>query len=87
MSNRSREVSSALMAGSEYSTKRYWNRLGWAVAIRRRHRTQPVGWNPHISPVLGREPAHQDHDTTRPHIIGVRRLETGCFFFGIDIMG
>ncbi len=36
----------AFMADGGYATKRYWDRTGWAVAIRRRQRKQPVGWNP-----------------------------------------
>ena len=36
----------AFMADGGYTTKRYWDRTGWAVVIRRRHRTQPVGWDP-----------------------------------------
>ncbi len=35
----------AFMADGGYTTKRYWDRTGWAVVIRRRHRKQPVGWN------------------------------------------
>ncbi len=36
----------AFMADGGYSTKRYWDRIGWASVIRRRHRTQPTGWDP-----------------------------------------
>jgi hypothetical protein len=36
----------AFMADSGYHTKRYWDRIGWATVIRRRHRKQPTGWNP-----------------------------------------
>lgn len=35
----------AFMADDGYAAKRYWDRAGWAVVIRRRHRQQPVGWN------------------------------------------
>jgi hypothetical protein len=36
----------AFMADDGYATKRYWDRIGWAEVIRRRHRKQPMGWNP-----------------------------------------
>ncbi|PON17580.1 hypothetical protein C2W62_12480 [Candidatus Entotheonella serta] len=35
----------AFMADGGYQTKRYWDRIGWASVIRRRHRTQPTGWD------------------------------------------
>jgi hypothetical protein len=36
----------AFMADGGYTTKRYWDRTGWAVVVRRRHRQQPIGWDP-----------------------------------------
>ena len=34
----------AFMAAEGYTTKRYWDPVGWAVVVRRRHRTQPLDW-------------------------------------------
>ncbi len=34
----------AFIADGGYHTKRYWDRIGWSVAIRRRNRQQPLGW-------------------------------------------
>ena len=34
----------AFIAAGGYTIKRYWDRTGWAVVVRRRKRTQPVGW-------------------------------------------
>ena len=34
----------AFIADGGYRTKRYWDRIGWAVVVRRRHRMHPVGW-------------------------------------------
>jgi hypothetical protein len=34
----------AFMAAAGYTTKRYWDPVGWAVVVRRRHRTQPLDW-------------------------------------------
>ncbi|WP_089946258.1 SUMF1/EgtB/PvdO family nonheme iron enzyme [Candidatus Entotheonella palauensis] len=36
----------AFIADGGYTTKRYWDRIGWASVIRRRHRSQPSGWDP-----------------------------------------
>ncbi len=35
----------AFIADGGYTTKRYWDRIGWSVAIRRRNRKHPLGWN------------------------------------------
>ncbi len=32
------------IADGGYTTKRYWDRGGWSKFVRRRHRTQPLGW-------------------------------------------
>ena len=34
----------AFMAAGGYTIKRFWERVGWAVVARRRHRTQPRHW-------------------------------------------
>jgi hypothetical protein len=57
----------AFMADDGYSTKRYWDRTGWAVFIRRRHRLQPVGWNP-----------AQDTTSTQP-LVGVNWYEADAY--------
>lgn len=41
-----KEQFAAFMADGGYTTKRYWDRIGWASVIRRRHRKQPMGWDP-----------------------------------------
>jgi formylglycine-generating enzyme required for sulfatase activity len=44
------------IANGGYTTKRYWDRAGWAVVVKRRQRTQPNGWDAdHVSdtPVVG----------------------------------
>ncbi|ETX02801.1 MAG: hypothetical protein ETSY1_02320 [Candidatus Entotheonella factor] len=35
----------AFIADGGYTTKRYWDRIGWASVIRRRRRSQPSGWD------------------------------------------
>lgn len=36
----------AFIAAGGYGAKRFWDRTGWAIVIRRRKRTQPLGWRP-----------------------------------------
>jgi hypothetical protein len=48
----------AFMADGGYSTKRYWDRGGWAIVVRRRNRHQPLGWDgdrdaSSLQPVVG----------------------------------
>ncbi len=57
----------AFMADGGYSTKRHWDRTGWAVAVRRRHRKQPVGWN-----------ATRDATSTEP-LVGVNWYEADAY--------
>jgi hypothetical protein len=35
----------AFIAAGGYTIKRFWDRVGWAVVARRRHRTQPRDWH------------------------------------------
>jgi hypothetical protein len=57
----------AFMADGGYITKRYWDRTGWAVVVRRRHRQQPVGWDP-----------VQDADSLEP-LVGVNWYEADAY--------
>jgi formylglycine-generating enzyme required for sulfatase activity len=44
------------IANGGYTTKRYWDRAGWAVVVKRRQRTQPNGWEANKvsdNPVVG----------------------------------
>ena len=43
------------IAAEGYTTKRYWDRAGWAIVVRRRKRRQPQGWNTQSpeAPVVG----------------------------------
>jgi hypothetical protein len=43
------------IAAEGYTTKRYWDRAGWAIVVRRRRRTHPQGWDAqqHKAPVVG----------------------------------
>ena len=34
------------IANGGYTTKRYWDRIGWSSVVRRRKRTQPLNWQP-----------------------------------------
>lgn len=43
------------IAAQGYTTKRYWDRAGWAIVVRRRRRSHPQGWDAqqHQAPVVG----------------------------------
>ena len=43
------------IAAEGYTTKRYWDRAGWAIVVRRRKRVHPQGWGSqqHKAPVVG----------------------------------
>ena len=48
----------AFIANGGYTTKRYWDRIGWSSFVRRRKRTQPLNWQPDrdrtsAAPVVG----------------------------------
>jgi hypothetical protein len=34
----------AFIKAGGYATKRYWDRAGWAVVVKRRHRSHPLDW-------------------------------------------
>lgn len=57
----------AFIADGGYTTKRYWDRTGWAVVIRRRHRQQPAGWDPVQDP------------TSRQPLVGVNWYEADAY--------
>lgn len=57
----------AFMADGGYTSKRYWDRTGWAIIVRRRHRQQPVGWDP-----------AQDADSSEP-LVGVNWYEADAY--------
>ena len=57
----------AFMADGGYTTKRYWDRIGWAVVVRRRHRTEPIGWK-----------AARDETSSLP-LVGVNWYEADAY--------
>lgn len=57
----------AFIADGGYTTKRYWDRIGWSVAIRRRNRKQPLGWN-----------AERDATSTEP-LVGTNWYEADAY--------
>ncbi len=57
----------AFIAAGGYTAKRYWNRTGWSVVIKRRKRTQPLGWH------VGRDPA-----STQP-VVGISWYEADAY--------
>lgn len=57
----------AFMADGGYTTKRYWDRIGWSVAIRRRNRKQPLGWR-----------AERDATSTEP-LVGTNWYEADAY--------
>jgi formylglycine-generating enzyme required for sulfatase activity len=57
----------AFMADGGYTSKRYWDRTGWAIIVRRRHRQQPVGWD-----------QAQDADSPEP-LVGVNWYEADAY--------
>ncbi len=57
----------AFIAAGAYTTKRYWDRVGWAVVIRRRQRTQPKGWR-----------AERDAGSAEP-VVGINWYEAQAY--------
>jgi Sulfatase-modifying factor enzyme 1 len=57
----------AFMADGGYQTKRYWDRGGWAVVVKRRHRVQPLGWH-----------ADRDASSSQP-VVGVNWYEADAY--------
>jgi Sulfatase-modifying factor enzyme 1 len=55
------------IAAAGYTTKRYWDRAGWAVVVRRRKRTQPNGWD-----------AERDQASEQP-VVGVSWYEAHAY--------
>jgi hypothetical protein len=55
------------IAAAGYTTKRYWDRVGWAVVVRRRKRTQPNGWD-----------AERDKASEQP-VVGVSWYEAHAY--------
>lgn len=57
----------AFIANGGYTTKRYWDRIGWSSVVRRRNRTQPLNWQP-------------DRDrTSKEPVVGVTWYEADAY--------
>ena len=61
------EQYAAFIAAGGYTIKRFWERSGWAVVARRRHRTEPRDWH-----------AQQQQGRERP-VIGVSWYEADAY--------